>query len=149
MGVQWMDAPKGPQNYPPTAENAIFIAISSRLIKLVPISWEIHDRWNSGLEFLLKKWKRMDETPGKTRKLGLESENLSPLADVEILSDSDTTSRHRRIHTIISTSNKKLSNPKTIRKQHYRKTTASNSPVVTSGNPFITNQVHVPKMFDL
>lgn len=148
VAFQWADAPKAHQNYPPTSENAIYIAIPSRVIKLVPVSWQIHDSWIGGLGFLLKKWKRMEETPGNFKKLERQSLARSPNDSVEILSDSDVTSRHRRVHTIISTSNKKLSTPNTIRKQHYRKTTSSvNSPNFLT-NPFVSESREMPNMFN-
>ena len=66
------------------------------------------------------------------------TDNLKTPEHVEVLSDPEANSRHRRIHTIISTSNKKLSTPSTIRKQHFRSiSTTHRTQGNLYGNPFL------------
>jgi hypothetical protein len=155
--VQWTDPPATPQtlNYPPSNSNAIYVATPSRMMKLVPVSWEIHSHWITGLSFLLRRsrntspfQRHIDLVKGASSERYSDEENSADEAEpahVEVLSDSDIRSNHRRVHTIISDSNSKYSTPKAIRKQHFRMTTKPLEPKTDtpSSNPFITENTIV------
>ncbi|KAH6576973.1 hypothetical protein BASA62_001083 [Batrachochytrium salamandrivorans] len=54
--MQWTDPPSTMvKNFPPTDANAIIIKSPSRTLKLVPLSWENHDKWVSAITLLILK----------------------------------------------------------------------------------------------
>ncbi|EGF81911.1 hypothetical protein BATDEDRAFT_23619 [Batrachochytrium dendrobatidis JAM81] len=54
--MQWTDPPLTiVKNFPPTETNAIIINSPSRSLKLVPLSWENHDKWISSIKLLILK----------------------------------------------------------------------------------------------
>ncbi len=52
--IQWTESPTS-RNYPPSSEHCIIISTGSRMIKLQPVSWEVHDAWIKGISFLLRR----------------------------------------------------------------------------------------------
>jgi hypothetical protein len=133
--MQWKDSPLTQSNVPPTNDNCLVIATNNRLIKLLPVSWEIHDQWIKGITFLLKRTKNQapsaeqfkvfqeDITDSEGEEVG-DGTTPKPAAKIELLTGSDVKNSHRRVHTMISHTNpkQKLATPKTIR-DHHRKLT--------------------------
>jgi hypothetical protein len=112
--IQWKDAPKTKQNYPPNESDSIFIAIKSRILKLTPISWEIHHNWVDGIIFLLKRsnvkplheqFKMISEFQQDSDTESVDEE--TPKEDrlkVNSLNVEKESPMHRRVHTIVSQS---------------------------------------------
>ncbi len=159
VAMQWKDSPLTQSNVPPTNDNCLVIATNNRLIKLLPVSWEIHDQWVKGITFLLKRTK--NQAPS-AEQFKVFQENISDSegeeADdgttpkptstrIELLSGSDINNSHRRVHTMISHTNpkQKLATPKTIRDHHRKLTMAPTndtpkaSKVSFEQNPFLAN----------
>ncbi|KAJ3269526.1 hypothetical protein HDV01_001330 [Terramyces sp. JEL0728] len=56
-GIEYGNIPTN-RNYPPTNEYFILIQTSDRVIKLVPISWEIHEVWVKAIKYILSSIKK-------------------------------------------------------------------------------------------
>ncbi|KAJ3317769.1 hypothetical protein HDV06_001252 [Boothiomyces sp. JEL0866] len=56
-GIEYGNIPTN-RNYPPTNDYFILIQTSDRVIKIVPISWEIHEMWVKALKYILSSIKK-------------------------------------------------------------------------------------------
>jgi hypothetical protein len=143
IAVQWRDAPLTPTNVPPSELNSLTIAAESRLIKLQPISWEIHDNWVKGISLLLKRTRSTIPLKDQFKMLqdyqnesDEDSKTPKSNSNVEVLTGSDATLKHRRVHTMITASKIHSSTPRKL-KEHHRRITAREDFTPTQENPFL------------
>jgi hypothetical protein len=158
VAIQWRDTPTAANNVPPTEMNSIIIATPYRLMKLQPISWEVHNHWAKGLSLLLKRTKNTismrDQFQMMQEYQNDSGEDVStPKANpnVEVLCGSDATMKHRRVHTMISTTALESSTPKKL-KEHHRRLTVKNE-TKPNDNPFLisssSSATLTPRKFSL
>jgi hypothetical protein len=138
--IQWRDPPKTKQNYPPKEPNSIYLATKARILKITPISWEIHNNWIDGIIFLLNRTNintaplleqmmpDLQEESDEDSTIDIEPSFETGKDRVELLTGSDKSSTHRRVHTMISynpTNSSKMTTP--MKNQHHKRTVVTPS----------------------